>query len=312
MYSEMMGQALRKLSKINPIYFALIYLAAIFVSSILIYCIPIFKLVSSLEGINLESFYTAFYFSLITITTLGYGDIVPSNDATRILASGLALFGIVLTGLFLNSLAFIISSLTQLDDRRKIEEERKALEIEKFSKISILIEQNFNDFKYAATSLITPIEKYNPIIDTTPLMKMDFKLNDLKDLFKNNPLRRFSISKSKIEVYYETFDFLNNNLDQLLKLGYFNFNIEIVERIVEYLSNAKLIDTRQNIIQYARQSPQNRERIENMLAGASENVAITEIANLIDDYIILREQIKLTVILIINIENLIESLRNKK
>ncbi|AYA68604.1 two pore domain potassium channel family protein [Acinetobacter sp. WCHA55] len=312
MYSEMMGQALRKLSKINPIYFALIYLAAIFVSSILIYCIPIFKLVSSLEGINLESFYTAFYFSLITITTLGYGDIVPSNDATRILASGLALFGIVLTGLFLNSLAFIISTLTQLDDRRKIEEERKDLEIEKFSKISILIEQNFNDFKYAATSLITPIEKYNPIIDTTPLMKMDFKLNDLKDLFKNNPLRRFSISKSKIEVYYDTFDFLNNNLDQLLKLGYFNFNIEVVERIVEYLSNAKLIDTRQNIIQYARQSPQNREWIENMLAGASENVAITEIANLIDDYIVLREQIKLTVILIINIENLIESLRNKK
>ncbi|WP_162904026.1 potassium channel family protein [Acinetobacter sp. WCHA55] len=308
----MMGQALRKLSKINPIYFALIYLAAIFVSSILIYCIPIFKLVSSLEGINLESFYTAFYFSLITITTLGYGDIVPSNDATRILASGLALFGIVLTGLFLNSLAFIISTLTQLDDRRKIEEERKDLEIEKFSKISILIEQNFNDFKYAATSLITPIEKYNPIIDTTPLMKMDFKLNDLKDLFKNNPLRRFSISKSKIEVYYDTFDFLNNNLDQLLKLGYFNFNIEVVERIVEYLSNAKLIDTRQNIIQYARQSPQNREWIENMLAGASENVAITEIANLIDDYIVLREQIKLTVILIINIENLIESLRNKK
>ena len=36
---------------------------------------------------------TALYFSFVTITTLGYGDIVPATDTARLLAAMEAFFG---------------------------------------------------------------------------------------------------------------------------------------------------------------------------------------------------------------------------
>ena len=51
------------------------------------------------------TFVQSIYFSVITITTLGYGDITPVTETARLLSSIQALSGIVLIGLFLNSVA---------------------------------------------------------------------------------------------------------------------------------------------------------------------------------------------------------------
>jgi voltage-gated potassium channel Kch len=45
------------------------------------------------------------YFSAMTITTVGFGDIVPISDRTRLLTAAEAVSGIIVIGLFLNSLA---------------------------------------------------------------------------------------------------------------------------------------------------------------------------------------------------------------
>lgn len=50
-------------------------------------------------------FWRMFYLSAVSITTLGYGDIVPINNTTRWLVSAEAILGLVLIGLFLNSLS---------------------------------------------------------------------------------------------------------------------------------------------------------------------------------------------------------------
>lgn len=47
-----------------------------------------------------------FYFSAVTITTLGYGDIVPISNTARIIVAIESVLGIVLVGLFLNSLSW--------------------------------------------------------------------------------------------------------------------------------------------------------------------------------------------------------------
>jgi len=45
------------------------------------------------------------YFSAATITTVGYGDIVPASDAARLTAASESVLGIVLAGLFINAVA---------------------------------------------------------------------------------------------------------------------------------------------------------------------------------------------------------------
>lgn len=67
---------------------------------------------NSLEGFPSSSsgnFERMFYLSAVTITTVGYGDIVPISPRTRMLISIEAIWGIILIGLFLNSLANKIS-----------------------------------------------------------------------------------------------------------------------------------------------------------------------------------------------------------
>lgn len=56
----------------------------------------------SLEGSSPIRFY---YLSAVTITTLGYGDIVPVTDLARFYLATEAIFGVIIFGLFLNAIA---------------------------------------------------------------------------------------------------------------------------------------------------------------------------------------------------------------
>ena len=53
-----------------------------------------------------DSYYRMTYLSAVVITTLGLGDIVPISWPGKVLVAFEALFGIVVAGLFLNSLAY--------------------------------------------------------------------------------------------------------------------------------------------------------------------------------------------------------------
>lgn len=63
----------------------------------------------SLEAIT--DFWQALYFSLVTLTTLGYGDLVP-HEGAQMVAAFCAVAGLFLMGL---STAFVIEILRRLD-----------------------------------------------------------------------------------------------------------------------------------------------------------------------------------------------------
>lgn len=66
------------------------------------------KLESGVSGFPSDvngSFWRMLYLSVVTITTLGYGDIVPISDVNRFLVGFESFLGLMIMGLFLNSLA---------------------------------------------------------------------------------------------------------------------------------------------------------------------------------------------------------------
>jgi hypothetical protein len=80
-----------------------------------------------------ESWQDSIYLSIVTITTLGFGDITPCTEMGKLVVSSEPLFGVVLLGLFLNALSHarseeIIASEKGADLQRK-EELRKSLEM---------------------------------------------------------------------------------------------------------------------------------------------------------------------------------------
>lgn len=69
------------------------------------------------------NFVESMYFSVVTITTLGYGEITPANDLARVITALEALSGIFIIGLFLNAVAH--SYAEQQEERNKKQENER-------------------------------------------------------------------------------------------------------------------------------------------------------------------------------------------
>ncbi|EID7698981.1 potassium channel family protein [Vibrio parahaemolyticus] len=63
----------------------------------------LFGVYPSGENVPIHNFFTSLYFSLVTFTTLGYGDILPQG-CMRVVATIQALLGLILTSLFMVTL----------------------------------------------------------------------------------------------------------------------------------------------------------------------------------------------------------------
>jgi hypothetical protein len=71
-------------------------------------------------GSDEGNYWRMLYLSAVTITTLGFGDIVPMTTPARILVSSEAIFGVVLVGLFLNALSFERARVERLDRAERL------------------------------------------------------------------------------------------------------------------------------------------------------------------------------------------------
>jgi len=60
----------------------------------------------------------AFYFAVSTMTTVGYGDLVPSNDGTRLVA---AIYMLVSVSLYVSFITFLGSHLLELRTKQLLE-----------------------------------------------------------------------------------------------------------------------------------------------------------------------------------------------
>lgn len=63
------------------------------------------------EGSDISYYYISFYWTITTITTVGYGDIDGTNNYERLFASFVMVVGVILFSIANGALASIISSL---------------------------------------------------------------------------------------------------------------------------------------------------------------------------------------------------------
>ncbi|MBU3013187.1 potassium channel family protein [Poseidonibacter lekithochrous] len=103
----------------SPLFFGVFYLLLIPIYALIYQYIPdIYNTLTLNDGKTLLNFYQSIYFSAVTITTLGYGDISPNNAISQLTSASEAVLGIVLIGLFLNS----ISQRSQYNQTKALEE----------------------------------------------------------------------------------------------------------------------------------------------------------------------------------------------
>jgi voltage-gated potassium channel len=99
--------------------------------------IGIYLIESPHEDAQITNLIDAFWWASATVTTVGYGDVVPVTEAGRIMGIVLMFVGISIIGVFISSLgARLVGS--RLKKRETTESDAKSLIIKKISEIERL------------------------------------------------------------------------------------------------------------------------------------------------------------------------------
>lgn len=184
----------------SPLGNFLIYLVVIFIFSYLYSLFP-----DQAFGGEKMSCVKYFYLSVVTITTLGYGDITPETDPLMLLTSTESLLGIFIFGLFLNSLwdKFVIAreEIETREQARFKSLERGALLNYHYQAISDV----FDNYKKVVLQITQP--PMGSFKDFSEEYEPDFLFSNLSGIFDqvtdSTLVARYGMQQQRILVYYK-------------------------------------------------------------------------------------------------------------
>lgn len=125
------------------------------------------------------------YYSIVTITTLGFGDYTPAHGWAQAVTAVEVMFGLIVLGFFLNAVG---SMKSEIDVASEIEKQRRAHEAEenrKLLKCIPIILHNINGFLAHCYAATTPLTKRN---DSDPEFNNNFTVADMADIDKPSGL----------------------------------------------------------------------------------------------------------------------------
>lgn len=237
---ENMSCFFKKITEQKPMVYGLSYLGLIPIFAILYAVIPY-------EFLNLGNHakdpFTYFYFSAVTITTLGYGDVLPVGSFTQVLVAIESIFGITLIGLFLNALSHKHGLEVQEQEKRAQEARELSNDIRQFSAFNRLVEMHIH--RYLTYTI--PVTSKIPDRKDGELNE-EFSFNDMQDMFK--PTLRLSDHHftPAVNFYFSEYKELYLVIEEAIKHGYLHRWENIETLCLEFLSHTKELDFSNYII----------------------------------------------------------------
>ena len=181
--SQRLSHFFHVVSEIRPIVWICLYICAAPVFALIYWSLPEgqFRIP---EG-DATGYGSWLYYSIVTITTLGFGDYTPAHGAAQAVTAVEVMCGLVFLGLFLNAVGAMKS---EIDVESEVEKQKRvhySMERGKLDKSAPMILHSLNVFLAYCYAVTTPKNerreeevKYNP----------EFRLNDLSDMFEASGL----------------------------------------------------------------------------------------------------------------------------
>ncbi len=189
------------------------------------------------------NFITSLYYSTVTITTLGYGDISPISSVAQILVVLETVLGVATIGLFLNALSLKKSRELTNEESEKTKLEKYTQECEKLLRHNKIIEQNIQFYLLYTSDITTPISNRDGNKVNT-----NFSFNDLKDLYKHTLRMTDDFQESAIKYYYRHQDNLEDSIRSLVLDINFSYWKELETECFSFLNNCKIYDFSESIL----------------------------------------------------------------
>jgi len=180
---------------------------------------------------------------VVSITTLGYGDVLPNSSWAQIAAASESLLGIILIGLFLNALSIQHSQEIEQKQLTKQEKENTRVAKERFISFERLLLVRIQRYQEYSIPLTVPIGSGDRSV-----INRNFKFNDMKDLFKTTLRLTDNLFKPAVSYYFESLFELTRTLEDLVKLGYASKWPELESLCLDFCLLSKSLDYSEGIL----------------------------------------------------------------
>lgn len=160
------------------------------------------------------------YYSIVTITTLGFGDYTPAHGWAQTFTALEVMCGITISGFFLNAVG---SMKSEIDVESEIEKQKRMHEAEQLRRLRLStpsILHTLNTFLSYCYALTTPLEKRK---EGDMEFNQDFKFSDLRELYHPSGLPSDPSGKPVVETFLKSamrtslfLDSLQNRVDLTL------------------------------------------------------------------------------------------------
>lgn len=177
------------------------------------------------------------YYSIVTITTLGFGDYTPAHGVAQCVTAIEVMCGLVFLGFFLNSVGAMKS---ELDVESEIEKQKQlhiTAEKEKLKKSVPMLLHSLNIFLSYCYAVTTPVKKRK---DEEARYNPDFSFNDLSELFKPSELPIDRTNLPRVERLLKSASQTSLALDSLQQRIDLTLWPELLELCFSFVANCQI------------------------------------------------------------------------
>ncbi len=196
-------------SNVRPIVWICLYLCLMPLFALVYYWMPDGQFrVPDNAGTDYGSW---LYYSIVTITTLGFGDYTPAHGWAQAVTAIEVMCGLVFLGFFLNSVG---SMKSEIDVETEIEKQHRvhqASEYEKLMKNIPILLHKLNIYLSYCYAVTTPVSNRRDGGSFNP----DFSMNDMRDLYLPSGLPDDHSSRPAVERLFASASNTSLFLDSL-------------------------------------------------------------------------------------------------
>ena len=195
---------------VRPIYWITLYLCLVPLFAFFYWLLPDNQFrIPEAGGANFGDW---IYYSIVTITTLGFGDYTPCAPGSQCITAIEVICGMVTIGFFLNAVGAMRSEIdleSELEKQRLIHQATEKEKLDKSTSVLIFRLNQFLSYCYAVT---TPLDKRTVQLSYNP----DFTAADMTDMNKPSGLPDdYSENRSALSGLMKTAGSLSLFLDSL-------------------------------------------------------------------------------------------------
>lgn len=177
---------------------------------------------------NPSDFWTFLYFSIVTITTLGFGDIYPITTLTKLMVAFEVIMGALCAGLFLNACSYTISERSAQAERLRQNLEIKLKHFRASQALTLnqdsIVSYHLKLYVLRVWTVCTPMSgrdgySFDSLLGLNGAEKFKFSFSDLCDLHHPSLLQKDSFQTSAVVAYFKELHLLISAIKDMMNFA---------------------------------------------------------------------------------------------